>query len=57
MVSTKPINNHFPKKIPKILIYVLQLNSNDERCFRKAKKPANLEFIRFHHFKFQIPTA
>ena len=39
------------------VIYVLQRNSDDERCLQKGKKQANFELLRLDHLKFRIPTA
>ena len=39
-------------KITKIFRYVLELNSDDERCLQKAQKLANFELLMLHHLKF-----
>ena len=61
MISARIIITHhnfeFSRKITKIVIYVLQQNSDDERSSQKAEKLADFDLLRLQYFKFQIPTA
>ena len=45
------------RKITKIVINILQKNSDNEKYFQKSFKQAIFEILRLHNLKFQIPTA
>ena len=56
MITTKIEITNFAK-ITSIVIEGFQQNSDHERYLKIAYKLANIEFSRFLHTKFQIPTA
>ena len=44
-------------KNTKIIIYFLQQNTDNKKCLLKVYKQADIEILRLHYLKFQIPTA
>ena len=45
------------RKITKIVINILQNNSDNERYLQNALKQAIFKILRLHYLKFQMPTA
>ena len=50
-------NYELSRKITKIVINILQKNSDNERYFQNAWKQAIFEILRMHYSKFQIPVV